>query len=131
MPRKKKNQQPQPVSPAVQMTYVEKVEGYVMRDPSVWTKTLKEKRILKTQRRIHKHSLKSKTLAPWREIPVYDKIILYLKPGPLDKENFKSTISFKCGQADIPEIIHNRRKQLVKYYWNGKTYSPDELPFWY
>lgn len=86
---------------------------------------------MKTQRRIHKHSLKSKTSAPWREIPVYEKIILYLKPGPLDKENFKSTVSFKCGQADIPEIVNKRKNQLIKYFWNGRTYFPGEFPFWH
>ena len=131
MPRKKKNQQP--VSQPVQMAnvYVERVESYVSRDPSVWTKTLKEKKILKTQRRIHKHSLKSKTSAPWREIPVYGKVILYLKLGPLDKENFKSTVSFKCGQADIPEIVNKRKNQLIKYFWNGRTYFPGEFPFWH
>lgn len=39
-----------------------------------------------------------------------------MKPGPLDKENFKSTVSFKCGQADIPEIVNKRSKQLIKYF---------------
>lgn len=131
MPRKKKNQQP--VSQPVQMAnvYVERVESYVSRDPSVWTKTLKEKKILKTQRRIHKHSLKSKSSTPWKEIPVYGKIILYLKPGPLDKENFKSTVSFECGQADVPEIVNKRKNQLIKYFWNGRTYFPGEFPFWH
>lgn len=86
---------------------------------------------MKTQRRIHKHSLKSKTSAPWREIPVYGKVILYLKPGPFDKENFKSTVSFECGQADIPEIVNKRKKQLIKYFWNGRTYFPGEFPFWH
>lgn len=58
-------------------------------------------------------------------IPYYDKLILYVKGEP--------TRSIPCNQADIPEILLNlklRKRELIKYQWNGRTYQPNDLPFY-
>lgn len=58
-------------------------------------------------------------------IPVYDKLILYIKG--------ESTKSIQCNQADIPEILVRLafdNKEVLKYQWNGRTYSANEKPFY-
>ncbi len=115
------------------------------RDPSVWTKTETEKKKLMNL----KHRLKGKFCANWGyvspEIPVYGKLIVYIKKDPkyttvdpkTNRKVYKTTFSYKCGQSKIPSILSafSNKKDLnntlvTKYYWNGRTYSPTELPYW-
>lgn len=60
-------------------------------------------------------------------IPVYGKLIIYAYKEP--------TKSIYCNQADIPEVLWRIKKdpkrKVMKYSWLGKTYQPNELPFWY
>lgn len=60
-------------------------------------------------------------------IPVYGNLIIYAYKEP--------TKSVYCNQADIPEVLWRIKKdpkrKVVKYSWLGKTYQPNELPFWY
>ncbi len=94
------------------------------RDPSVWTKTPKEKQELKKLRLRHKHDKMFGSIPEEATIPVYDKLILYIKKGP--------TYSIKCGQSDIKHILNKYGlNNILKYSWNGKTYKPGVLPFWY
>ena len=106
------------------------------RDKSVWTKTPYEKRVLRLERgkhkeRIHFHSV------PRKSIPVKAKLIIYLKKN--NKFPY-TTYSTECMQHEIENILLNyyskNRKTgyneclVTKYVYNGKTYAPDERPFW-
>lgn len=116
------------------------------RDPSVWTKTIKEKNDVKRMRLRHKKERLTGSNGYDRYIPFHSKLIVHIKADPLyalktnkdgspDRSTIKTTHSFMCGQSDIPFIlakfIDNKGKNLViRYQWNEKTYKPDVLPFW-
>lgn len=107
------------------------------RDKNVWTKTPNEKRLLKVMRnsvkkeKIHFHS------SPVKSIPVLAKLIIYLKKN--DKFS-NTTYSTKCKMHKIDSILqkycwYNKKtncfESLVsKYSYNGRTYAPEERPFW-
>lgn len=106
------------------------------RDPSVWTKTPNEKRLLKEL----KHSVKGRihfNSTPVKSIPVRSKLIIFLKKN---NKYPKSVYSTECWQHEIGDIISrytcdNKVSKLpesivLKYSYNGKTYSPRERPFW-
>lgn len=118
------------------------------RDPAVWTKTLEEK----AKARVARHSIKTQfssggNSSP-KSIPVYSKLIVYIKPsekfqaidGKTGKRFKKTVFSHKCGQSDIPSILAKYVERdaklnvsyslVTKYSWNGKTYGAKELPFW-
>lgn len=113
------------------------------KDPFVWTKNAKEKRILKRLRNRYKHSLKSGSVYTPKAIPVYTKLIILTKPSKRYTFNtksgkifYKTTFSTICGQRDIPRILsnyvsENGKNLVIKYYWNGKWYKATERPFWY
>lgn len=116
------------------------------RDPSVWTKTDKEKADLKKMRLRHKTNRMTGSISYERPIPLYDTLIVHIKAdssyatrknkdGSPDRSTIKTTHSIKCGQSSIPFIlakfVNAKGDNIVtKYRWNGKTYSPSELPFW-
>lgn len=107
------------------------------RDNSVWTKTPNEKRLLKSARnsvrkeRIHFHSI------PRKSIPVYAKLIIQIKKN---RRFPYTTYSTKCWMHEIGDVLslyrqYNKKTNcfdnlVVKYSYNGKTYSPGERPFW-
>ena len=106
------------------------------RDKGVWTKTPYEKRILKRMRHSYKGGDTHFHSVPRKTIRVRCKLIVNL----FKNEHFgKTTYSTKCWQHEIPEILaryqvtNNKTKQSAsvvrKYSWNGRTYSPSELPF--
>lgn len=102
------------------------------RDPSVWTKTDKEKKILKKLRNRYKPKFKSSSIAPKKHIPVYAKLIVQVN----SKAFPKTTYSHMCWQSDIQQILNNYvdkdgRPAYTKYHWNGQDYKPGTLPFWY
>ena len=106
------------------------------RDKTVWTKTPNERRLLKSLRRsgkgrIHFHSV------PEKSIPVRTKLIIQL----VKNDKFpKTTYSTECWQHEIKNILlqyYKRNKKtgvneclVSKYTYNGKTYTPNERPFW-
>ena len=106
------------------------------RDPSVWTKTPYEKRILKSLRRIHKGRMHFHS-SPIKHIPVRARLIVQLKHN---KKFPKSTYSSECNMHEIGSILSkyyqwNKKNKcteclIVKYSYNGKTYKPWERPFW-
>jgi len=108
----------------------------VPRDSSVWTKTLKEKKLLASMKSQHKGRMHF-SIAPTRIIPVRAKLIIQLKKNRIFPHTTYSTI---CWQHQISDILSryyivNKKTKCIepivsKYYYNGRTYKPNELPFW-
>lgn len=106
------------------------------KDPSVWTKTSKEKEALRVLRSRHKGKIHIGTI-PNRSIPVRAKLIIQLKKN---KKFPNTTYSTICNMNQIGDILSHYydvnpktniiTNLVVKYTYNGKTYSPDERPFW-
>lgn len=106
-----------------------------LRDQSVWVKNSNERRILKKLRHSFKGNSHFHTI-PRKIIRFRSKLIIYLCKN---NRFSKTTYSTECFQHEIPEIlakykVTNRKtghtKSVVKkYYWNGKTYEPNDLPF--
>lgn len=103
------------------------------RDLSIWTKTPKEKKILKSLRGGKKMHF---GIAYRKSTPIYDRMIIYLKNN---KKFPNTTYSIVCGLHQIGDVINHfyeiKNKIPVnvvsKYTFNGKTYSANERPFWY
>lgn len=106
------------------------------RDKSMWTKTPYERKILRLERHKYKGDFHFHSI-PQKNIPVRAKLVIYLKKN---KKFPNTTYSTECWQHEIGDILLNyysknrkteRNECLVaKYVYNGKTYSPDERPFW-
>jgi hypothetical protein len=96
------------------------------RDKSLWTKTEFERNALdKAKHRVKKYDMHFHT-KPYEIIPVVAKLVVYLRKS----NRGKSTFSFECKQSSVKNILLKFGKTLLKYSYNGKTYQPDELPFW-
>ena len=91
------------------------------RDPSVWTRTDMERKILRSCPKMHVSGGSSSSR---KYIPVYTNLIVYVQGAS------KPTYSMKCWQVDIPRIIGSFGNKVIKYQWNGRTYQPNEVPFW-
>ena len=117
---------------------------YVGRDPKLWKKTSKEKELLK--------QMKSRctTILP-RQWPYTEKrsifsakLIVRIRPSNKFKFKDKNGNNQKktyfshpniC-ESDIPNILAKyyvwkekaRQSLVISYEWNGKKYSPNELP---
>ena len=107
----------------------------VGRDQSVWTKTEEEKEILKKHRHYFSNIGKGcSTSVPFS--PINGKLIIYTQRSVrcITNKNLnhipKSTYSYTCNQTEISNYLRNFGK-VVKYSWNGKIYSPNELPIPY
>ena len=106
------------------------------KDQSVWTKSKQEKKILRTLRCAHKGRMCFGTV-PRKPIPVRAKLIIQLKKN---KRFPFTTYSIICGMHQIGDVLShfyqwNRQTKTVdnvvaKYTYNGKTYAPNERPFW-
>lgn len=111
------------------------------RDPSVWTKTKKEKEDLKNMKSrwkkedMHFHSI------PVKQTNIKAKLIVYLgKEANKVKKFDRTTYSSQCYLHNIENVLskykvwNNKMKRfdnlVVKYSYNGKTYEPHERPFW-
>ena len=106
------------------------------RDPSVWSKSKQEKKILRTLRCAHKGKMHLGT-SPRKVIPVRAKLIVQLKKNKRFPYTTYSTI---CGMHQIGDVLNffnqwDRKNRMIvsvvaKYTFNGKTYTPNERPFW-
>lgn len=99
----------------------------IPRDPSIWTKSEREKEVLRKIR--HKEKF-GKCRKPVKVTPIYAKLIIYLKKN---KRFPNTTYSIICGLHQIGDILYyfNSKGSIVsKYFYNGKTYKPEERPFW-
>lgn len=92
------------------------------RDPSVWTKTDKEREAWKKQRRFPAPSSR------WGSEKRYPKfngrLILHVKYSD------KTTYSHSCYEEDIPYIIGKYKSgkcSVTKVWWNGKDVSSKYL----
>lgn len=102
------------------------------RDMSVWTKTAKEKKEVRKMRNKHKNDYITGGIKEPKSIPVVAKLIVQI----YGKIGNKTTFSYTCTQSNIPNIlskfVDDSGKSIIRYYkWNGKTYKPGTLPFWY
>lgn len=107
------------------------------RDPSVWTKTSQEKKVLKRYRKRNFGNMSMHSY-PHKSIPVIAKLIVYLKKNNIFPY---TTYSHECFMDRIGLILsqytHIGKKSGVaqnlvsKYAYNGKTYRPEETPFWF
>lgn len=105
-------------------------------EPVVYpARTPKETQQLVTLRKVHKGRMHG-GLSPKEVIPVKDKLIIQLKKN---KRFPHTTYSIVCYQHDISQLINryvvydkngNAHNVVAKYVFNGKTYAPNELPFW-
>ena len=104
------------------------------RDENVWTKTSRDRKLLRKLKhgRSHTHF----GTIPIKCIPVRDRLIIYLKKNNVFP---KTTYSTECWQHEIGDIlmkyIHisksgNSHNLVMKYEFNGKSYLPNERPFW-
>ena len=107
------------------------------RDESVWRKTPNEKRILRNVKHVGKNEDTHFHSIPHKHIPVRAKLIIQLKKN---KKYPNTTYSIECWMSDIPDILSryqtiNPKTKYIefivsRYYFNGKTYTLNELPFW-
>lgn len=106
------------------------------RDKNVWTRTPHEKKVLRSERCKHKERIHFHNV-PRKSIPVKARLIIYLKNN---KKFPNTTYSTECLQHEIGDILFkyyakNRKTGyteclVTKYIYNGKTYAPNERPFW-
>ncbi len=101
------------------------------RDPSVWTKSKQEKKILQTLRCVHKGKMHL-SVFPCKVIPVQAKLTIQLKKN---KQFSNTTYSIVCYMHQIGGILNffrdrQNKSVVAKYTFNGKTYMPNERPFW-
>ena len=92
-----------------------------------WSKTEKEKAALKKARYANSSEDGHFYNFGCGYIPVKSKVIIYLKKN---KQFPKTTYSVECYQHSLPEVLSKYKEYLKKYYWCGKTYEPNSLPFW-
>lgn len=106
------------------------------KDPSVWTKTSNERRILKSLRRKFKNKFIGGDIKV-KPIPVLARITVNLHKNSIFPHTTYSKI---CYQHQIREFLDKfydvDKNGLVyslydKYVYNGKTYEAGELPFWF
>lgn len=104
------------------------------RDKSAWTKTARDKKLLKKLRRGNSNCHFG--TVPIKPIPVKGKLIIYLKKNNVFP---KTTYSTECWQHEISNILMKyfytaksgvSHYLVMKYEFNGKSYLPNERPFW-
>lgn len=95
-----------------------------------FSKTLKERKLLNKLKRGSSDIGRMYGIPKETPFPLYDKLVICLKKN----NNFpKTTYSYKAWQYQISNIIRsfkNKKGNSVvdHYIWNGKNYSPTELP---
>lgn len=109
----------------------------IPRDLTVWTKSKNEKDILRSLRCSFKHKMYCNS-TPQKVIPVKAKLIVQLKKN---KKFPHTTYSIDCWMHEINNHLLRFYQQnnktgyneclILKYVYNGKTYKPEERPFWF
>lgn len=107
------------------------------RDESVWRKTPNERRILRNVKHVGKNEDMHFHSTPHKHIPVRAKLIIQLKKN---RKYPNTTYSTECWMSDIPDILSKYQvinpktkyaeSAVARYSFNGKTYAPNERPFW-
>ena len=106
------------------------------KDPNVWTKTNQERKLLRNLKRSHKEKIHMGSI-PEKVIPVKAKLIIQLKRNNKFPNTTYSMICYMHKISNILSSFMQYDKQsktminlVAKYKYNGKEYSPNELPFW-
>ena len=109
----------------------------IPRDESVWTKTPRERQLLKKIRNTYKDLDPHFHSVPPKRGTVRAKLIIQLKSNNVFS---KSTYSFECLNTHISNVLEKFKvidpvtrwleSVVVKYSYNGKTYAPNELPYY-
>lgn len=92
------------------------------RDPSVWTKTEKERKAWKKQRNFPAPN--SRWAAPVKVSRFIGRLVVNVKG--LDK----TTYCHNCPETDIPYLLNkyrSERSSIVRAFWNGKEIDPERL----
>lgn len=92
------------------------------RDPSVWTKTEKERKAWRKQR--HFPAPDTRWAAPVRPSRFIGRLIVHVKG--LDKTTYRHD----CPETDLAYLLgkyKNEHCTIVKAFWNGKQIDPERL----
>lgn len=109
----------------------------VPRDESVWTKTPKERQLLKKMKHTYKDMNPHFHSIPPKRATFRAKLIIQLKPNNIFP---KSTYSQECLNTHISDVLEKfeiidsvtrwPESIVAKYSYNGRTYAPNELPYY-
>lgn len=92
------------------------------RDPSVWSKTDKERKLWKRYRRFP--IPEGNWPAPIKSSRFVGVLIVNVKG--MDK----TTFSHKCSDVSMPDILSRYKSEtctIVRAFWNGKEINPESL----
>ena len=92
------------------------------RNPSVWTKTEKERKAWRKQR--HFPAPDTSWAAPMRPSRFIGRLIVHVKG--LDKTTYRHD----CPETDLAYLLgkyKNEHCTIVKAFWNGKQIDPERL----
>lgn len=92
------------------------------RDPSVWTKTEKERKAWKKQRNFPTPN--SRWAAPTRSSRFTGRLIVHVKG--MDK----TTYSHICPETDVQYLLGKYKSDnssIIRAFWNGKEIDPERL----
>ncbi len=108
----------------------------VPRDESVWSKTPRERQLLKKIRHAYKGMDLHFHSVPPKRATVCAKLIVQLKPNDVFP---KSTYSQECLNTHISDVLGKFKivdpvtgwseSVVAKYSYNGRTYAPNEVPY--
>ena len=109
---------------------------FVPIDQSIFSKTAQELRVLKSLKRVHKSKAHFHSV-PIDHIPVKGRVIVQLKRN---NKFPNSTYSSECYMHEIGNIlsryyqfnkkIGSTECLIVKYFYDGRSYKPEERPYW-
>lgn len=92
------------------------------RDPSVWTKTEKERKAWKKHRRVPAPN--TQWAPPAKSSRFTGRLIVQVQG--MDK----TTYSHNCPESDLSYILSkykNERCSIVRAFWNGKEIDPERI----
>lgn len=97
----------------------------VPRDPSVWSKTEKERRLWRKYRRV---AIPNQSwTAPEKTGGLPGKLIIQVRGLG------KTTYAYKCLTTDVRYLLSKYKtnySSIVKSSWNGKTFDPECVRLW-
>lgn len=100
-----------------------------VRDPSVWTKSKKEKKAARKAAIIYKNRHPEED---WHNpshyepyLPYTCKLIIYLSKNKIFDKN---VYSIMCNPNRITDYLSRYQDYVIKYSYNGKMYKPNERP---
>lgn len=92
------------------------------RDPSVWSKTEKERKAWKKQR--HFPAPNTRWAPPVKPSKFVGRLIVHVRGLE------KTTYRHDCPETDLPYLLGKYKNEfctIVKAFWNGKEIDPERL----